>query len=350
MATSRYQLVDSLYGPGTVSAWLLTLCAIFISWTLNKSTRCKDSISLDFIGALLLPLVAAGHLIFQVSRLPYTAAETIISTDVEVQKYASALEAPLNICETFSVVSLLAAACCGPWWDGSPKLRRLAAVLVTASLSWGTENLMFAMVTLKGIRASDSTLSRPYCFLMKAIVGTTWGFLILCVLTGGMIWNIRMINIQRAQKSEADPETTRRPWLIPYYPKISRFGNNATEVTRDQMAQLKAADLDAKIPQDSLPVDPMSMLTMFLVPTSFIVAIFLMACLSFPGTEKSKAANLQQPFFLIPQSNGSMSSLDQISSLMGGILVLLWAIRAAYSSRKNTTKILQSVPRRRRSI
>jgi hypothetical protein len=131
-------------------------------------------------------LVAAGHLIFQVSRLPYSVAETITSADVEVQKYASALEAPLNICETFSMVALLAAACCGPWWQHSgPKLRRLAAVLLTGLLSWGTENMMFAMATLSGVKANDATLSRPYLFFITPIVATTWG--VLTSILGRMI-------------------------------------------------------------------------------------------------------------------------------------------------------------------
>ena len=349
METSRYQLVDSLYGPGTVGAWLLTLCAVLISWTLNKSTRRKDSISIDFVGALLLPLGAAGHLIFQVSRLPYSIAETISSANVEMQKYASALEAPLNICETFSMVALIAAACCGPWWDSGPKLRRLGAVLVTGLLSWGTENLMFAMATLRGVKASDATLSRPYLFFITPIVAITWGFLVLCVLIGGMVWIIGRINVKRAQKSEADLEKTRKLWSQRYHSTVSNLDNGGTGITRDQMAKLSAADLDA-IRQDSRALKSISLLTMVFIPMSFIASVFSTSFLSFSDTKESIAAKSHQPFFLIPESNGSMSNLDQILALTGGILILLWAIRAAYSSWKNTGEFLQSVLSRRRSI
>lgn len=61
MDTSRYQLIDSLYGPGTVRAWLLSTCAVLIIWTLNALSRRKDTIYVDLIATLLLPLVAAGH-------------------------------------------------------------------------------------------------------------------------------------------------------------------------------------------------------------------------------------------------------------------------------------------------
>ena|ERR1700760_1888845 len=103
----RHQFVDSLYGPGTVRAWLLTLCTVFTSCTLNKRTQCNDTISIDFIGALLLPLVAASHLIFQIAHLPLPVAEVVTSTRLEVQKTASALEALLNIYETFLLMALL---------------------------------------------------------------------------------------------------------------------------------------------------------------------------------------------------------------------------------------------------
>lgn len=346
MATSRYQLVDSLYGPGTVGAWLLTLCAVLISWTLNKSTRRKDSISKDFVVALLLPLVAAGHLIFRVSRLPYSLAETITSADVEVQKYAHALEAPLNVCETFSMVTLIAAALCGPWWDSGPKLQRLGAVLVTGLLSWGTESLMFAMATLKGVKASDATLSRPYAFFITPIVATSWGFLVLCVLIRGMFWIIGRTNIKWAQKSEADLEMMRKLWSQRYHSTVSNLGNGGT---RDQMAKLNAAALNA-LRQKSRAMASISLLTVLFFLTCSIASAFSMFSSSSADTKESTAAKSHQAFFLIPESNVPMSNLDQILALTGGILVLLWAIRAAYSSRKNTGEVPQSVLRRRQSM
>lgn len=344
METSRYQLVDSLYGPGTVGAWLLTLCAVLISWTLNRSTRLRDSISIDFAGALLLPLVAAGHLIFQVSRLPYPVAETITSADVEVQRYASALEAPLNICETFSMVALILAVCCGPWWDHGIKLRRLGAILVTGLLSWGTENLMFTMATLRGVKASDTTLSRSYLFLITPIVAAVWVFLGACVLYGGLIWIIGRINIERAEKSEADLEKIRELWSQRYYSTISSLEIGGTGITRHQMTRLNFADLDA-IQRDALASERLSRFTMLFIPVSFTASFILTH-----DTKGSIAGKPHPHFFLIPKSNGSMSNLDQILALTGGILVFLCAIRAAYLSRKNTAKLLPDFLSRRRSI
>lgn len=349
METSRYQLVDSLYGPGTVGAWLLTICAVLISWTFNKSSRRKDSISIDFVGALLLPLVAAGHLIFQLSRLPYSVTETITSADIEVQKYASALEAPLNICETFSMVALLAAACCGPWWNSGPKLRRLVAVLLTGSLTWGTENLMFTMATLKGVKASDATLSRPYLFFIIPIMAMTWGFLALCVLIGGIVWIRGRINIKRADKSEDDLEQIRELWSQRYHSKVSNNGNGGTEVTRDQMAKLNTEVLET-LRQDLRAMKSMTLLSLVFGPISFIASVLSTSSLSLPDAQESIAAKSHHQFFLIPESNGSLSNLDQVLALTGGILILLWATRVAYWSRKDSAESLEVARRRRRSI
>lgn len=86
MEPSRYELVNSLYGSGTVGAWLLTICAVLISWTANVTSRWQDTISMDFIALLLLPLVSTAHFILQVTRLPTSVAEPITSMDTEMQK------------------------------------------------------------------------------------------------------------------------------------------------------------------------------------------------------------------------------------------------------------------------
>jgi hypothetical protein len=55
-------------------------------------------------------------------------------------------------------------------------------------------------------------------------------------------------------------------------------------------------------------------------------------------------------FILIPKSNGSMSNLDQILALIGGVIVLLAALRHVYRSRRDKEQSSEKVKRRRRSI
>lgn len=351
MQTSRYQLVDSLYGPGTVGAWLLTLCAVLISWTLNASSRRKDTISVDFIAAILLPLVGAGHLVFQVARLPVSVAEAITAKDVEVQKYASALEAPLNICETFSMAALLLAVCCGPWWGSDPKWKRLSLVLVVGLLSWGTENVMFVMATMRGVHVVDATLSRPYLFFLTPIVASTWGFLALCSVVWGALWILSRVSVKKDQNTRTDPESLRRRWARSYPLQVHKNVDISGRITRQSMermgAQLERARQESRTSeQDSRNIMMLTNIASIFMPLSLMASIF---GLSFSETKESANIYTKQ-FFLIPRSNGSMSNLDQILALVGGIITLLAAIRRAYRSRVDKEQTSGEVIPRRRSI
>jgi hypothetical protein len=352
MDASRYQLVDSLYGPGTVGAWLLTLCAVLISWTLNASSRRKDTISIDFIAALLLPVVAASHLVFQVARLPFSVAEAITAQDVEVQKYASAMEAPLNVCETFSIAALLLAVCCGPWWGSDPKWKRLGLVLAVGLLSWGTENMMFAMATMKGVQLVDATLSRPYLFLLTPIVASTWGFLALCVVVGGVVWVISRVNAMRAQNTKRDLERIHRRWARNYPLQVPNKKNNSSEITQGSVermnAQLERAlqESSRTLEHESRSIKSLTFISLVYLPVSFIASVFGLL-LSEP---KDSSKTYSKHFFLIPKSNGSMSNLDQILALVGGFIVLLAAVWRAYRLRVAKEQTSENFIRRRRSI
>lgn len=358
MVDSRYNLVDSLYGPGTVGAWLLTICATSISWTFNKSSRRNDTISVDFIAALLLPLIAAGHLVFLLIRLPVSVAEIITARDVELQQYESAIEAPLNICETFSVVALFWAVLCGPWWHSTIKLRRLGPVVVTGLFSWAMENVMFAMATMKGVSVTETTLSRPYLFLTTTIVAITWAFLILCVTVGCFTWIIISINERKAQKNtgQQDAAEIRREWVMKVAQlKALKKPDDPNDLTReaiDQMhAQLEQIERAMQSSNRSSEtsfrsLEMITFVTLFFLPLSTISS-FMFTFDSFTAMRMNAPALNSHQFILIPQSEVSMSSLDQIAALIGGVIVLLAAIRSAYRSRLDKQSALRIIERRR---
>lgn len=322
MDGSRYQLVDSLYGPGTVGAWLLSLCAVLISWTLNTSSRRKDTISVDFITTLLLPFIAAGHAIFQITRLPAPVAEVITAQQVELQRYASAQEAPLNICETFSVAALLLAVFCGPWWGSDPKWTRLGLVLIVGLLSWGTENIMFGLGTLKGVRAPEMTLTRPYLFFFTPIVASTWAFLALCLAVGAIVWIVSIGNNQATRRGLERRHLQRAPSRVfdesrPYKP------SRITQETRDYALH----ELQALEPM-SRSIQMVTFVSILFLPFSLIASTF-----GFMSVDmKSLSSTSQNQFILIPNSNGSLSHLDQLLALVGGVIIILAAIRRAHRS------------------
>jgi len=209
MATvdGTYAQVQSIYGPGTVTAWLLTILSVLISWIFNKHTRHKDSISLDFITVLLLPVTAAAHLFYQLTRLPVSIVDALTTQDANIVQLTAALEAPLNICETFSLVSLVFVVCCGPWHNSPPKWKRFSLVIPVGLLSWAPENLLFATATLKGVKVHDTVLSRPYLFSATPIVESVWAFLVVCVVyiagCRGVIWLIKRQSRRSRSSSKA---------------------------------------------------------------------------------------------------------------------------------------------------
>jgi len=77
---SRFQLVNSLYGPGTVGCWLLIICSVIVSWTLNPRQRKLDRITNDFIASLTFPCIASAHLAFLLYRLPGPLLEVLTSS------------------------------------------------------------------------------------------------------------------------------------------------------------------------------------------------------------------------------------------------------------------------------
>jgi hypothetical protein len=90
----------------------------------------------------------------------------------------------------------------------------------------------------------------------------------------------------------------------------------------------------------------MTVVTMVFLPASFIASVIGLS-LSEP---KNSSKKYSKQFFLIPKSNGSMSNLDQILALFGGLIVLLAAVRHAYRSRVDKEQTSEKVIPRRRSI
>ena len=100
----RLAHVSSLYGPGTFSAWILTIIGVAISWTVNGRSRQKDTISNDFIAVLALPAIASVHTLSQLPRYPAVAQILFTSHKWDWLQASAAIEAPLVVCETFSAL------------------------------------------------------------------------------------------------------------------------------------------------------------------------------------------------------------------------------------------------------
>ena len=102
-------LVSSLYGPGTIACWYLTILSVLISWTLHPRKRKSGSIDVDFIALLTLATVSAGHLLSEVPKLLTRLGDDQDSIDaglLDLQLLA-AFAAPLAVIETFALLSFV---------------------------------------------------------------------------------------------------------------------------------------------------------------------------------------------------------------------------------------------------
>jgi hypothetical protein len=116
--TAHLDHISSLYGPGAVGCWLLTVVSCLISWTLPKKShglmprrgRSRDSIDNDFIATLALPVIAAGHLIAQTKRHDGDAGgATFLAIDdgARLFQYMAEVEAAAYVVEVGIVIVYL---------------------------------------------------------------------------------------------------------------------------------------------------------------------------------------------------------------------------------------------------
>jgi hypothetical protein len=274
------------------------MISIVIDWTLNKSMRHDDTITLNLIAALVLPTVSAGHFIFQMARLPVPVSQIITSAKSDDRALVAAFEAPLDICETFSWVSLILVLPCMSRGRGLTRKLCFWMIISAGLLSWTTETFLYAGITSKGIQIRDTTLSRPYVFQFTPIMVLSWTFIVGCLILVGGSKIIHFLQEHQPQGQE---------------------GRGRSNETAAPMLSIGAA-------------------TGLYMPISFIVFFFAMAT---QGDEFWSTVRHLGIFF-IPKSQGSLANLDQAVTLGTGVTALLYSVKSAYTSRSGTTELLGS--------
>lgn len=100
----RLATVSSLYGYGTMTCWYLTALSVLVSWTLHPDKRKRGSIDVDLIATLILPSVAAGHVISQAHG---SIRQLFEAQDPRLIAAVAAIEAPFIIVEAFIALSVI---------------------------------------------------------------------------------------------------------------------------------------------------------------------------------------------------------------------------------------------------
>lgn len=95
----RYALVSGFYGPGVTICWYLTISSCFVKWLAHPDR--PGTVDNDFITALTIPIVAAGHLFMQLPNYPGPTDDIASTSDPDLVPYAAAIEASVVIVRCF---------------------------------------------------------------------------------------------------------------------------------------------------------------------------------------------------------------------------------------------------------
>ncbi|KAF3045343.1 hypothetical protein E8E11_006800 [Didymella keratinophila] len=173
----RLSTVSSLYGPGSVGCWLCILLSVFVTWTADPRSRVKDTITNDLIAALSYPAVAAVHMLHELRTSSESIRDILTSQSQDKQQLAAAIEAPLNVCETFSAVTLVLIGVS----VGRRHTKRACSVIVIGILCFTTEFIL--MIGSFSTEPSALTFARPFFFNIAGavVVITVIGVILLVV-------------------------------------------------------------------------------------------------------------------------------------------------------------------------
>ncbi|KAF7191486.1 hypothetical protein HII31_06988 [Pseudocercospora fuligena] len=314
-------LVSSLYGPGAVGCWLAIVGSVFVSWTLNRKLRKNDKISNDFLGALTLPIVAAGHLLHQLLRYPGPLATMFGTFDPTLTPKVAALEASLSVCQTFTAMALPLAAV--PMYMRKPK--RFFAVTLTGLFCFA---MQISSTLLSPVPPLDETnLSRAPLVHGTAFTAVLTSAIALLVIAATCVW-IQLAIMYRASRRLREQQAN----VAELATLEQRLQDAMSCDDPSSVASIQAEILSRKqktqLTQEACLGQLTGLATLFL-PCSLAASFFGTQGVTLLGRSHSLIWSLR---FFIPESNTSITELDQMVALVGGMAALGFSCYEAYKS------------------
>lgn len=317
---NRYILVSSLYGPGAIACWYLTVLSVIISWTLHPRKRKTGSIDVDLIAVLTLPAVAAGHLISQALKLLSTHDHSLDS-DSAIEQYAqsiAAIEAPFSLIETFMVISVILFLI-AVW---TLCLRRAIFVAVVGLLCLATEcfinlsNFKHLGIRYNRSGTNDGTklaFSRSFVADFTGLVIAILVILAVFAIGASAIITYMLRARRPSQESNGSSRTTRE-------------GN----LPRARQLEARAARTSGRIST----IFAFAMMSLTIIPSAANSIQFSYAVLSASGSTSTIWPRLKifaSHFY--PRSSNSFSDLDQAVATAAGATVVGFSIYSAAGAR-----------------
>ena len=351
----RLATVSSLYGSGTTTCWYLTASSVLVSWTLHPYKRKSGSIDVDLIATLILPSVAAGHVISQAYG---SIRQLFEAQDPRLIPAVAAIEAPFVIVETFmalSVIPFLIAA----WMV---KIRRAIFVAVVGLLCFIVEcDVHFSDFASFRLRYRPEIGRTDFPTFTRRFVADFNGLIVTILITLSLvvICSISIIGIlsiffpEKLSISCRDSERTQQTHEIPTATIIPSHRNTSTQATNTQedglddtqrvlLRRLQRLENDSlqKSGEDNRALASLTVISVLFLPLSFFATIFptiLNSAQAFDkGTSFWRALKGFVNVFVrgfFPQSNYSILDLDQAVAVAAGATVLafnIYSVAKAY--------------------
>jgi len=285
----RFQLVSSLYGPGNFTAWLCTLASVLISWTLHPEYTHKDTITNDVIITLVLPIISAGDFLHQL--LIYRDASNLrpqlvigANTGLDALSIASAIEAPLTICEDFSLLAPIFFAIA----INRGQHKRSVAFLLVGLQAFSLQIILF--ILFPGISVNHSNFARPFLFefLPALVIAICWYSMVACIYIIEVICSVLVQRFSFAR----DPN--------------NRYRRRLSGI---------------------------------LATLSWVVVFFMSTYLKY-GFAGNSLHYMRRAYYdgwslrFVPKSALSMNELDQAVAVLAGLISLLFSILGAVKARR----------------
>ncbi len=335
--TTPLSKVDSLYGPGTVIGWYLTLLACITSWTLHPEKKKRDSIDADLIVSLTPPVLAVFHLLSQISRLSRQndSYAQITGTSDPRQATADAIEAPLVIIEAFMNITVLMFMIAA--W--SIAIRRAIVVgiagLVCFAADWYVNTSTVNLTGLNRLFARNFVADSAMALIAISVI---LGLLLLTTLALATYFLHDRHREHELNLRQLESENLRLELHLE-----AHVQNNASTMHPD----LSSIRME-RIRRDSRAMKSMTVVTMLYLPLTLMASLMSFSFPAglfnewYPTTPRLPTRSDQLPYrlsapsvkeWLIPRSPSSLRDLDQKAALLGGLTALAFSIYSTLAIR-----------------
>ena len=336
---NQLALVSSLYGPGTIACWYLTALSVLVSWLLHPRKRQSGSIDVDLIAVLVLPAVAAGHLFSQVRG--FLSQDNIMpagsNADWKYRQSVAAIEAPLNVTETFLPISAILLIVASLTFC----FRRVIFVSSVALLCLAVEFYVhFSKFRDFGLQYKRQDVSEAMMTTFSRLFIADFASLSIAILVTMSVSSIISTAIAVCMYSPPKTASSTSQQDIERVNDIASIERTTSSPTTSTVEVARSSEwtLGIRLPRRSkdFSIRSSAVVNVLMLPLAFILSLLppIWHCTNSPRVATAKmpfwqtlnhnASRFARDFF--PRSAYSITDLDQVVAAAAGATVLSFSV------------------------